>query len=901
MPIPPGLRPPIHQQVGQGVGQVPGPSQGQGQGLVAPPSNIPPGPPPIGRHPPPPGTGLRPPVMPPRGVPQPGAPHQHSAAKPVPGSSPRSKTGTGSLQTPQQGPKIDPAQIPRQSTTISDEAIDFSTRLEGKHNQPPRANQTHWAYDDGNCAPRYMRLTLNTFPQTQELLKLSSMPLAVLCAPLSTPHPQERPIPLIYQPQVPLDNGQIKGHTNQLDYLPPIRCQDCQAYINPYASWFDYGRKWKCNFCGHTNIIPDWYQGPSTPGGGRADKQDRLELVRGSIEFIAPKSYQLREPMDVIHLFLIDVSFIAVQRGLTASIVGAITQCLDALLEQHQERVKVGFATFDGQLQFYGMRQGQGQAQMMVVPEVENEMYGPVLDSVVVPLAQFKKQIIQLLGNIPQLFSRQQIRQSCGGSAIVAAIEVLKPTGGKIHAFFACPPEVGVMKTDGQRALQVQAGSSSSDDQKVANMGPRGTEFDSLAVQAAESMICLDLFTFTEQFYDLASWQILVRKTGGTMYRYPEFSPEVDQSTLVNDLSWNLTRAQALEAVFKVRASKGVSVTDYHGNFYRPTQTSDIFLAAIDADKCITVALTVDEKLNPDKEVYLQSALLYTSITGERRIRVHTLGVSVGTVPGQLFRGADLDSIFNYYLKTNSMGLFRSGLRQLAEDMTQQCVNALYAYRKHCASIQSSGQLILPEGLKLFPLYMLAMQKSALFRQHIKVDERAAHLISILSADGARGVSMVVPRLFDLRVISDSLDDIEIMMLSNQSVDQDGMYLLTNGIDALIQIGINAQPTMVRKLLGVDSVDQIGSGGLGGTGETAQPYPHVVPQLDNPINESFHRLMNKLRKQYGRYMRLRVCKRSDQYDILFHLQLVEDRNTAGMSYVEYLCHVHRLIQNKMIY
>ena len=27
-------------------------------------------------------------------------------------------------------------------------------------------------------------------------------------------------------------------------------------------------------------------------------------------------------------------------------------------------------------------------------------------------------------------------------------------------------------------------------------------------------------------------------------------------------------------------------------------------------------------------------------------------------------------------------------------------------------------------------------------------------------------------------------------------------------------------------------------------------------------------------------------------------RLVEDRSPAGMSYVEFLCHVHRLIQNK---
>lgn len=37
----------------------------------------------------------------------------------------------------------------------------------------------------------------------------------------------------------------------------------------------------------------------------------------------------------------------------------------------------------------------------------------------------------------------------------------------------------------------------------------------------------------------------------------------------------------------------------------------------------------------------------------------------------------------------------------------------------------------------------------------------------------------------------------------------------------------------------------------------------------------------------------------DPAEVAFFNLLVEDRSTAGMSYVEYLCQVHRLIQNKM--
>ena len=40
----------------------------------------------------------------------------------------------------------------------------------------------------------------------------------------------------------------------------------------------------------------------------------------------------------------------------------------------------------------------------------------------------------------------------------------------------------------------------------------------------------------------------------------------------------------------------------------------------------------------------------------------------------------------------------------------------LFTYRKMCASNTAAGQLILPESLKLLPLYVLSLTKSGLLR-----------------------------------------------------------------------------------------------------------------------------------------------------------------------------------------
>lgn len=59
-------------------------------------------------------------------------------------------------------------------------------------------------------------------------------------------------------------------------------------------------------------------------------------------------------------------------------------------------------------------------------------------------------------------------------------------------------------------------------------------------------------------------------------------------------------------------------------------------------------------------------------------------------------------------------------------------------------------------------------------------------------------------------------------------------------------------------------------------------------------------LLDEVRRQRTAYMRLRVVRRGDPQEQAFYAALVEDRSPqAGMSYVEYLCFLHRQIQNKL--
>lgn len=73
----------------------------------------------------------------------------------------------------------------------------------------------------------------------------------------------------------------------------PIRCRQCKAYMNPHMHFVDRGRKFKCCFCGTSNATPVDYICNTGVDGRRHDANDRAELCRGSVDFVASKEYMV--------------------------------------------------------------------------------------------------------------------------------------------------------------------------------------------------------------------------------------------------------------------------------------------------------------------------------------------------------------------------------------------------------------------------------------------------------------------------------------------------------------------------------------------------------------------------------------------------------------------------------
>ncbi|OVA09660.1 zinc finger protein [Macleaya cordata] len=692
--------------------------------------------------------------------------------------------------------KIDPNQIPRPIPTSS--VTLYETRQNGQANLPPPATSDFIVKDTGNCSPRYMRCTINQIPCTGDLLSTSSMHLALMVQPLALPHPSEEPIQVV-------DFGESG----------PVRCSRCKGYINPFMKFIDQGRRFICNLCGFTDETPRDYHCNLGPDGRRRDADERPELCRGTVEFVATKEYMVRDPMPAVFFFLVDVSMNAIQTGATAAACSAINQSIADLPEG--PRTMVGIATFDSTIHFYNLKRVLQQPLMLIVPDVQ-DVYTPLQTDVIVPLAECRQHLEQLLENIPNMFQSNRVAESAFGAATKAAFLAMKSTGGKLLVFQSGKldqvfrfflPSVGFGALSAREA-DGRTNSSAGEKETHKLLQPADKTLKTMAIEFAEYQVCVDIFVTTQTYVDIASISVVPRTTGGQVYYYHPFSAVSDSAKLYNDLRWNVTRPQGFEAVMRVRCSQGIQVQEYSGSFCKRIPT-DVDLPAIDCDKTIMVTFKHDDKFLEGSECAFQCALLYTTVYGQRRIRVTTLSLTCTSVLSNLFRSADLDTQFACFLKQAANEIPTAPLIQIREQMTNLCVSILHSYRKFCATVSSPGQLILPEALKLLPLYILALIKSIGLRNDGRLDDRSYWVSRVTSLPTPLAVPLVYPRMMTIHNLLSKEGDGSLVTvpLSSEHVTDDGIYLLENGEDGLIYVGKMVDPDILRQLFDVTSIDEI--------------------------------------------------------------------------------------------
>ena len=127
------------------------------------------------------------------------------------------------------------------------------------------------------------------------------------------------------------------------------------------------------------------------------------------------------------------------------------------------------------------------------------------------------------------------------------------------------------------------------------------------------------------------------RLTGGQVYKYTYFQSDLDGERFISDLAHNVSRPVVFDAIMRVRTSTGVRPTDFFGSFYM-ANTTDMELASLNSDMSLACEIKHDDKLTEEDGVYIQAALLYTSVSGKRRLRISNLSLNTCDNMGELYR-----------------------------------------------------------------------------------------------------------------------------------------------------------------------------------------------------------------------------------------------------------------------
>lgn len=97
----------------------------------------------------------------------------------------------------------------------------------------------------------------------------------------------------------------------------------------------------------------------------------------------------------------------------------------------------------------------------------------------------------------------------------------------------------------------------------------------------------------------------------------------------------------------------GLRILKQYGNFSE-SAADDMLFGTIDADKSICVTFGHNHALSEREYAHIQSALLYTTVTGERRVRVCNLALQVASLAGNVFRFADMDGVVSVLVREGS-------------------------------------------------------------------------------------------------------------------------------------------------------------------------------------------------------------------------------------------------------
>jgi protein transport protein SEC24 len=644
--------------------------------------------------------------------------------------------------------------------------------------------------------------------------------------------------------------------------------------------------------CNLTNDVPQGFDWDSASQKS-VDRWQRAELSHAVVEFVAPQEYMVRPPQPLVYLFLFDVSYNAINNGLLATSARTILDSLNRI-PNADRRTRIGFMAVDSSLHYFSIPKDgneNGETNMLVVSDLD-EPFLPIPQELLVPLSECRVNIENFLTKLPDMFRANTSTGSCMGSALRAGHKLIAPLGGKIVVLSATLPNIGYGKLDMREDPKLLGTSKES-----ALLQTQNSFYKSFAVECSKNQVSIDMFLFSSQYQDVASLSNLPRYTGGQTYFYPGWSAvrTEDAMKFATEFSDYLSSEIGLEAVLRVRATTGLRMSTFYGNFFN--RSSDLCaFPAFPRDQSYVVEVAIDENLTKNF-VCMQTAVLHTTANGERRIRVMTLALPTTTILADVYASADQCAITHFFSHKAVERTLSSGLEPARDALQSKLIELLQTFKKELAGgNMGGGGLQFPANLRGLPVLFLGLIKNVGLRKssQIPTDLRSAALCQLSTLPLPLLMEYIYPRLYSLHDMPDAagIPDPETSQialpppinLSSERLVPYGLYLITDGQTQFLWVGRDTVPQLLEDVFG------IADRSLLKVGKT------TLPELDNDFSERVRAVLLKSRdyksKGVGSIIvpHLYVVKEDGDPSLKLWAQtlLLEDRADQGMSFQQWM-------------
>ncbi|KAJ6244390.1 sec24-related protein [Anaeramoeba flamelloides] len=711
-------------------------------------------------------------------------------------------------------------------------------------------------------------------------------------------------------------------------------CFQCISYLSGHAKISQKLDAWKCGVCGSMNRLPKWHQ--------QTIQKDPI-LREGVVDISTTSKFHLSMPKTAVFAFVFDLRNCAIGNKEVRTIVA---NTLRGIVEDLQDRnkwkkPKLAFLTFtQNELQSWVFPKNSNRPKMVVLSDPEkcftsnrnhlasstkctkaiNSFINMIESGRLSPRINSTRQTL----NKSTTEGNEQPLNRIGFFQVMEQVKsILSLYGGKIFTFLGPHPfskrwvDQEITKKDQMKEKKEQESIKEfhwlqqkvDPEEEKLEQDHFSKSLRKAAGLFAKKHFAITLFLFGNQnSQNLKVLENFVRLTGGDMHLYP---PITNQNRFLSNLVTDIKTAFDNKTVSQVsvssRTPSGIYLSKIWGNGFvgELDKRFKSGSASINDSYLLQFKFSDSILISP---IFIQLIFTYTNSFGERRQRIFTLKYLVTENILEIMNTVNVNVLFNYYLKMGIKILRINNSQPIKQKMISVCVSILQKYYSLKSIGQLSGltttktrtELILPESLSTLPLICFAYIKNEIFlkkqRQENKKDlgiyikNNIYNQFYFGNKNSTITTALLYPHLYSLHNIeflqNSENNILPRLSLTQQNIQNNGIYLIFNGLDMFLLIQKLADNGLINELFGTET-----------------PNKGIYSNYSLPINKNSYNIKVREFIQYQnsvfmKKMRLNlIFEEQDQISPILRNWLIEDKSEQESSYQDFTKILFRKLDN----